>query len=92
MIPDSQRPWYPVTLKGRLKAIYAIQALAKGEADAEQQKRALDFIIDHIGWRERLSYFPDNPRDTDFGEGRRFVSEQLVKILKLTGQDLEKLK
>ena len=91
-IPDKERPWYPVDLKANLSAICAVKALGDGRASEDQQKIALNFIIDHVAWRERLSYYPDSPRDGDFAEGRRFVSEQLVKFLKLTDKDIEGLK
>lgn len=75
--PDSA-PWKPAAWGPA--DISAIQALQRGSATADQQKRALDYIINLAGTYD-LSYRPDNPRDTDFAEGKRYVGLQLVKAL-----------
>lgn len=62
--------------------VSAIQALHRGEATPDQQKRALDWIIGAAGTYD-LSYRPDSDRDSAFAEGKRFVGLQLVKLLKL---------
>lgn len=62
--------------------VAALQALHRGEASPDQQKRALDSIIAIAGTYD-LSYRPDSDRDTAFAEGKRFVGLQIVKFLKL---------
>lgn len=65
--------------------VYAIQALAMGNANDLQQKRALDFIIGLCGTYD-LSYRPggqEGDRDTAFAEGKRFVGLQIVKLINL---------
>lgn len=62
--------------------VYALQALAEGKATSDQQKRALQWIVDCAGTYD-LSYRPDSPDQTVFAEGKRFVGLQIVKLLKL---------
>ncbi len=77
-------PWMPVDYK---KAeVAALQALRRGEANADQQIRAMEFILDTISDRNGMSYRPgalEGDRDTTFAEGRRFVGNQIVKLTKL---------
>ena len=64
---------------------YAIKALADGTAEPEQQKRALEWIVEHAACKDELSFRPvdDGGRNTAFGEGRRFVGLQIVKLLRM---------
>lgn len=68
----------------------AIQALARGIASGEQQRRAIAWIIERASGTYEMSYRPggsEGDRDTVFAEGRRFVGNQIVKMTKLkTGQ------
>lgn len=76
-------PWLPVEYKRSDAA--AIQALWRGEATPDQQKRAMDFVLGTICMRLDMSFRPgpDGERQTAFGEGRRFVGNQIVKLAKL---------
>jgi hypothetical protein len=67
------------------KHISAIQAVACGEASPDQQKLAMEWIINDAAGTYQQSYRPteEGRRDTDFAEGRRFVGMQIVKLLKL---------
>ncbi len=61
----------------------AVQALMRGDANADQQMRALDFILDVICNRNDMSYRPgglDGDRATAFAEGKRYVAHQIVKL------------
>lgn len=61
----------------------AIRAVARGEADPHQQKRALDWIINTAAGAYELSFRSDGQggeRETAFAEGRRFVGMQIVKL------------
>lgn len=71
-----------------IKDIAAVQAMARGEADAAQQARALKWIIEVVAGTYDQSYRPDSERDTAFAEGRRFVGLSLVKATKLNTQHL----
>ena len=65
--------------------IYAIRALAAGNATEGQQKRALEWIIHKAAGTYDLSFRPggaEGARETDFAEGRRFVGSQIVKLTK----------
>ena len=60
--------------------VAAIQAIARGDADSDQQKKALSFIINQICGTYNASYRQgeDGSRDTAFLEGRRSVGLTLV--------------
>ena len=73
--------WYPPDWE--LADASAIQALERGEATPEQQKRALKWIVETASSTYDLSYRPESERDTAFAEGRRFVGLNIVKLLKL---------
>lgn len=76
-------PWVPPDYE--IADVSAIQALVAGTATKEQQRRALDWVINQAAGTYDLSFRPgdEGRRDTDFAEGRRFVGLQLVKLLKL---------
>lgn len=64
----------------------AIQALHRGSASTEQQKRALTWIIEKGAATYATSYRkggPEGDRETVFAEGRRFVGNLIVGVLKL---------
>lgn len=63
--------------------VTAIQQLERGEAGPEMQKRALNWIIVHASELYEQSYRPGDPHETSFAEGRRFVGNAIVKMLKL---------
>lgn len=76
-------PWKPAGYEPADAA--AIQALAKGSASPDQQKRALKWIINTGARTYDLSYRPgeEGRRDTDFAEGRRSLGLQLVMLVNL---------
>ena len=82
-VPDVNAPWLPP--KYELSDATAIQALASGTADANQQKVALKWIIENCSSTYQPSYRdgPDGERNTIFAEGRRYVGLHIVTILKL---------
>lgn len=70
----------------------AIQAVAKGTADPEQQRRAMRYIVETLAGTYDPSYRPggeEGRRETDFAEGRRFVG---LRVVALTRADLAKLR
>jgi hypothetical protein len=78
-------PWSPVTTFEDAD-VFALQALANGNANAGQQRRALDFIRGAICEGERLSFMPgaeDGRRATDFAEGKRFIAVQIRRFLNM---------
>ena len=67
-----------------LPGIGAIKAMAKGTARPDQQKTALDYIINRLCCTYDLSFRLDNQggeRGTAFAEGRRLVGLQLAAII-----------
>jgi hypothetical protein len=76
-------PWAPADAA-------AMQALAAGRADSEQQIRALRWIVEKASGTYEMSYRPNSARDSDFAEGRRFVGNQIVKLTKLNLARLRK--
>jgi hypothetical protein len=76
-------PWKPAKYEPADAA--AIQALVKGAATADQQKRAMNWIVKNCCRTYDLSYRPgeEGRRDTDFAEGRRSVGLQLVMLMNL---------
>lgn len=66
--------------------IFALQALERGTANAEQQKRAIACIELKICAAQRMSFYPgaeDGRRASDFAEGKRWVGGQIRRLLKL---------
>ena len=67
----------------------AIQALAGGTANPEQQKRALKWILeDACGlpvWAYRIEV-----RETDIALGRQFVGQQIVGLMRMNVSKLRK--
>jgi hypothetical protein len=64
----------------------ALQALQRGEADPEQQRRALDWIIHKACMTYDQTFFPggaEGERYSNFAQGRRFVGTQIIKLLSL---------
>lgn len=68
--------------------IAAVQACAAGVGSADQQKRALEWIVHKAANTYDLHYRPgeEGRRDTDFALGRAFVGAQITKMLKLRPQ------
>lgn len=60
----------------------AIQALHRGDATPEQQKRALKWLIEQCSGTYEFQFYPSD-RDTAFALGRGFVGQQIVKLTKL---------
>jgi len=87
--PNASAPWMPV--KYRKADVSALQAMRRGEANADQQTRAMEFILNTVCDRNGMSFRPgpDGDRETAFAEGRRFVGNQIVK---LTNIPLSKIK
>lgn len=86
---EVSRPWHPP--QSEIADISAVKAAASGTANAEQQVRAIKWIIENACMYYDLSFSPggeDGRRDSDFAEGRRFVGAQIVKMTKM---DLTKL-
>ena len=77
-LPPPQDPYVPLKAE-----VSALQALERGEANAQQQKLALECIILRISNAHEYARFQRDPRDQDFGMGRAFTGQQLIGLLKI---------
>ena len=71
-------PYLPASYE--LADASAIQALERGEATPEQQKRALNWIIQSAAAVGEFEYRTEE-RDHVFASGRRFVGLQVQKMI-----------
>ena len=76
-------PWKPPAFDPADAA--ALQALARGTASTEQQKRALDWIVMKACGTYDFAYRPgsEGERDTCIALGRQMVGQQIVKLIKV---------
>jgi hypothetical protein len=80
-------PWKPADYE--IPDVAAVQALHRGDATDEQQRRALRYLIENLCGTYDLAYRPASPRDTDFALGKAWVGQQLVKLLHINVQALK---
>lgn len=82
-VPNAPRiePWMPAEWEP--EDAYALQAVMQGRASEDQQRRAMQFVVNDLCGTYDLSYRPTSDRDTVFAEGKRFVGLQLIKFAKL---------
>ena len=85
--PEFQ-PWQPAEYTAEI--VGALQALARGEARADQQAQALTYIIEELAATYQPEFHPDGERVSAFMGGRRFVGLQLVKLLHVNAAALAK--
>lgn len=88
--PSAALPYAPADYEPA--DVSAIQALQRGDASPDLQRRALAFIINDLARTYDLSYRPNSDRDTAFAEGKRFVGLQIVKLLKLNTEAIRQAK
>jgi len=68
----------------------ALQAMQRGEATAEQQSRALKWVIEQAAGTYQFQFYPTD-RETAFALGRVFVGQQVVKLLTVNISSLRRL-
>ncbi len=76
-----REPWHPADYD--LYDITAIQALARGEANDQQQMRALAWIVNQAAMTYDEPFVPGKPDVSDYLSGRMSVGRQIVKLMKL---------
>ena len=77
-------PWLPADYS--YKDVVAVKAVAQGTATAEQQTRAVDWIINQAALTYDMPFRSDadgGDRDTTFALGKVFVGQQVVKLVNL---------
>lgn len=62
---------------------YAIQALERGEATPDQQRRALAWIVNSACQTYDFCDKPESDRLSAIFDGRRFAGLQVVKLIKI---------
>jgi hypothetical protein len=79
----ARSPWLPSDYEPADAG--ALQALQRGDATPDQQKRALQFVIHVLCGTYDATYYPgaDGVRDSDYAAGKRWVGLQIVKLLNL---------
>lgn len=73
--PDAPAPY-------EVAHVAAFQALQRGDATSHQQQLAVKWLIERAAGTYEHHYYPSD-RDTAFALGRRFVGQQVVKLLAL---------
>ncbi len=71
--------------------IDAIQALKNGVADENQQKRALNWILENACARHVWA-FKDDERETCIALGQQFAGQQIIGLINLSREEIEKQK
>lgn len=74
--------------------VYAWKALAAGTANEAQQQRAVAWLIAAAGTYD-VAWFPgadDAARATDFANGKRFVGQQVVKLINMPNNIVSQIK
>jgi hypothetical protein len=74
-------PWHPAGWD--IADAAAIQALARGDASPDMQRRALRWVIEAASMTYDQTFVPGQADVSAFLEGRRSVGNQLVKLLKV---------
>ncbi len=88
-MPDHPRAWHPPEYD--VADVHAVRALETGNANPDQQKRALGWIIRNGCGTYDLSFRPESDRETSFAEGRRFVGLMIVKLLNMPANVLAQM-
>lgn len=74
--------WLPA--EWELPDAAALQALARGDATADQQLRALKWIVERAAGAYEHTFVPGAADQSTYLEGRRSVGLQVVKLLKVS--------
>lgn len=90
VVPPEPWPLACEPAEYELVDVTSIQALASGQADAQQQMRALKWIIEKAADVYGLGWHPGGPHDAAFVAGRRNAGLQVVKIIHLNVSVLRK--
>jgi hypothetical protein len=79
----AHKPWAPCPFE--LPDAYALQALERGKASADQQQRALQWIVNVACGTYDMEFREggeEGRRESDFAGGRRFTGLQIIRLLK----------
>ena len=73
-----------------IPTVAAVQALVDGSATPQQQKDFMAWLVNQACATYDISFQLEGDRETAFAEGRRFVGTQVVKLSKLSLNQLKK--
>jgi hypothetical protein len=65
----------------------AVQALHRGDANADQQRRAVEWILKQLA-QVQVSTFHLDPAASAFAEGRRYVGLKLAQAINISMRDM----
>jgi len=82
-----REPWHPADWD--VADAGAIQALTRGEASPEQQRRALDWIVNRAAMTYDEPFIPGKADVSDYLAGRMSVGRQIVKLTKVDIQAMQ---
>lgn len=77
---DISRALPRIPNKTDVSIAYAMQALYRGEATAEQQKKAIDWIVGVASDAYGYGYISEKPYDTAFLNGRQAVGKNVIEL------------
>lgn len=73
-----------------LADVVAVKALWSGEATADQQKRAVDWIVKNVCLIGDIGFsLTEGPRASDFTDGKKFVANILIWCGKTTLKEMQ---
>lgn len=91
-LPGPMQPYEPYKFEAADAS--AVQALARGEANADQQRLVLDLVISKLACTFDMEFRPGGDearRASDFAAGKRFVGAQMVKLANISINGLLKV-
>ena len=74
-----REPWHPALWE--LADASAIQAMSRGEATADQQRRAIEWIVKSAAMTHDETFVAGQADVSAFLAGRRSVGNQVLKLL-----------
>lgn len=74
-----QPPWLPPDWQPA--DLRAVQGLWAGTASAEQQQRAIKWIVFVLADKDGIGWHPQDAHLADFAAGRRWVGREIAKAL-----------
>lgn len=81
-------------MQAQQEIVWALKGLQGGDADAGQQTMALNWILHELTRVLDLSYRPGGrarARDSDVAEGKRYCGLEIIRLLKMTPEQIAKL-
>lgn len=83
---DRSSPFVPADYT--IETVYALQGLAAGTATAEQQRAAILWIVWSAAAANDLECRADSERHSVFAGGKRFVGQQILKLVNMPVEEI----